>query len=732
MLGTNDTRTASKWQACEVRTPIRGYVIGHQTNDLYLSRRDDLGRPRPRLAAAMWVVVALVAALSSNAKPVLARAKAPTIKAVGGLRGWFEPGDHVVIRATVSTDELVDGRVEVSSQTSTYTVSRTLQVAAGTEKEVRLVVPSPAQEAASVDVRLMKGGQELAKTTVKFSTSDTVELVGVMPGLAARAGKVPKTTQLLNGLGRAEIDELSDESFGMGASALEVYDTIMAVGGDLQSLDSVGQASLFGWINHGGRLLLDDDAGLSLLPQQWRPLGTYALAGRGEIRVVKGLASAGKFAEIIEPSASNNVSEAGVFFGAEGFGNVQNDLAARAGVRLPTLTPILLALVGYVILVGPLSYAVLRRRRRLASAWVVIPVMALLTGAAVLVTASRWRDNGHPAAVAFVDGYPGGSESQVTMLAFNRSGGTSRITMPQGWQLDESQGGLDNFEVRHQFSAANDGGLFQSRLEPGQVTTGEFVGPSGDVGLDVQALASGKKISGKVTNNSGSRLADVAVFSSGDAELIGPLDSGQSKTFALDAQPLPAGFSLVDRVWSRPEQGIGNGKPSDLAEFGVWAAASTRTSLYPIGMVRAAGWTDDRPIETNAGALTPTRTVVTQTAIVLQGEGSLSAGAVRTVQVRAPFNQFGGGNGDSAIRYLLPPDLPEQTLVVDAAFGMKSLEFWDGKTWLKVPLQNRLAVVPATAIRAGAVLTRIRPDANFSFDPNQVLLLRGATTKDKI
>ena len=707
-------------------------MIGQQRTDLHRPLRRDLGRRTVAFATAAGLVIAVVAAVSANARPASARAKPPTIKAVGGLRGWFEPGDHVVILATVSSDELVDGRVEVSSQTSTYTVSRIVQVAAGTEKEVRVVVPSPSQEAAAVDVRLMKGGQELAKTTVKFSTSDTVELVGVMPGLAARAGKVPKTTQLLDGLGRAEIDELSDESFVMGASALEVYDTIIAVGGDLESLDSVGKASLFGWINHGGRLLLDDDAGLSLLPTQWRPVGTYALAGRGEIRVVQGLASAGKFAEIIEPSASNNTSEAGVFFGAEGFGSVQNDLAARAGVRLPTLTPILLALLGYVVVVGPLCYAVLRRRRRLASAWVLIPAIALVTGAGVLVTAGKWRDNGHPAAVAFVDGYPGGSESQVTLLAFNRSGGTSRISMPQGWQLHESQGGFNNFEVRHQFSAANDGALFQSRLEPGQVTTGEFVGPSGDVGLDVQALASGKKITGKVTNTSTERLADVAVFSSGDAELIGSLEPGQSKTFAIDAQPLPAGFSLVDRVWSRPEQGIGNGNASELAEFGVWASASTRTSLYPIGLVRAAGWTDDRPIETNTGSLTPTRTVVTQTAIVLQGDGSLSSGAVRTVQVRAPFNQFGGGNGDSAIRYLLPPDLPQQTLVIEAAFGMKSLEFWDGKTWLKVPLKSRLAVVPTAAIRAGAVLARIRPDANFSFDPNQVLLLRGATAKDKI
>jgi hypothetical protein len=114
------------------------------------------------------------------------------------------------------------------------------------------------------------------------------------------------------------------------------------------------------------------------------------------------------------------------------------------------------------------------------------------------------------------------------------------------------------------------------------------------------------------------------------------------------------------------------------------------------------------------------------------GDGPLSSGAMRTVQVRSPFNQFGGGNGDSAMRYLLAPDMTDQTLVVDAAIGMTSLEFWNGRTWRRAPVTKRLAVVPAEAIRDGVVLLRIQVDPTFSFDPNQVLLMRGATERDGV
>ena len=600
-----------------------------------------------------------------------------------------------------------------------------------------LVAPPALDPGAEMEVQFVSDGKVLVKTRLKLSVSDTVELVGVMPGIAARIGKVPKSAQLLSGLGRAEIEEIGDEVFTLGATALSTYDTIVAAGGDLQSLDDLGKSSLYSWLNHGGRLVLDDDAGNALLPAAWQPdEAAYALAGRGEVRLVNGLASAGKFSDIIEPSSPSGVSETGVGFGAtEIFSSAQDDLAKRAGVRLPSLTPILFGLLAYIIVVGPLCYLVLRRRRRLAAAWVAIPTIAVVAAVVVLFSARSWRDNGKPAAVAFVDGYPGGSESQVTLLSFQRSGGVARVTTPAGWQIQSTQLGFNSFDVQHRFTMSNDGSLFQARLEPGQVTSAEFVGPSLDVGLNITAVAAGKKITGTVTNNSGTRLADVAVFGAGDADKVGALEPGESSDYSIDAQPLPFGFTLVDRVWSRPENPAGpagSGPASELAEFGVWGSASTHLPMYPIGLVRAAGWTDDRLAETVTGSPLPTRTVVTETTVVQPGEGPLSSGAIRTTQVRSPFNQFGGGNGESAIRYVLPPNAATQKLVVEAAFGMDVLQFWDGKTWQKVTLKNRLAVVPPAALRNGAVLMRIQPDANFGFDPSQVLLMRGATDKDKV
>ena len=63
--------------------------------------------------------------------------------------------------------------------------------------------------------------------------------------------------------------------------------------------------------------------------------------------------------------------------------SVANSLAGDAGLRLPRLT-ILLGFLGlYIVVVGPITALVLRRRRRPEMAWVAVPTLALLfTGVA--------------------------------------------------------------------------------------------------------------------------------------------------------------------------------------------------------------------------------------------------------------------------------------------------------------------------------------------------------------
>ena len=632
----------------------------------------------------------------------------------------------------MTSSETIDGEIEVVLPFANTSVTRRVQVAGSTTKQVFVVVPTTFDQR-DVSVRFTVGGDVVAEERLTLTTSSSVEIVGIMPALATRLGDVPEQVQLASDLGRAQLQEIPDEYFTLGPAALEAYDTIVGVGGDLAALDAGGRGNLLAWLNHGGRLLLDDDAGLDVLPEAWRPgPAGYAWAGRGEVRFVDGAATAGRFGDIIEPSSSSPTEQPGGFFGAtEGGSSIQEDLARRAGVKLPSLTPILVGMVIYVLVVGPLLYVGLRMWRRLALGWALVPLLAVVSAGAILVVARDFRDGGRPAAVAFSDGFPGGSEDQVAMLTFTRSGGTSRIAFPTGWQVTASLNGFQNFDIAHLFASTPESGTFEARLEPGQVTDAAFVGLGGDVGLSVTARTVDATIVGTVTNSTPGTLADVAVFSAGDSQLIGTLAPGESKDYEMTARPLPQVFGLAQSVWSRPDQGLGFGTASDKAEFAIWSLASERLALYPTGLVRAAGWTDDLGTSSNAGTSVATRTVLTSTAPVLPGDGPLSEGAVRTVQVRSPFDQFGGGTGDAALRYLLPPGIADQPLEVSAAVGMKSLEFWDGEEWMDVPIDQRTAAVPPEAVRDGVVLMRIQSDVNFTFDPGQILFLHGVDPEDE-
>jgi hypothetical protein len=694
-----------------------------------------LGRTCASVVAAIAGAALLFPAAGSNAQQAVAvgpawAADSVTMTVTAGVRGWYDIGNHVVVSAEISSDTTIEGELEITLPFANTSVSRDVQVAGGTTKQVLIVIPTGFDQGNGYQATLSASGHTVTKR-VQLTSSTTVEVVGVLPTLATRLADVPDQVSLTSDLGRAQIEVIPDEYFTLGPTALEVYDTIVGVGGDLTTLDSIGRANLLSWLNSGGRLLLDDSANLDVLPEEWRPVeavtgGRYAWAGLGEVRIVDGALSAGRFEDLIEPSSASPSEQPGGFFGPmEGGAPVQFDLAERAGVRLPSLTPILMGMLVYVLIVGPLLYIGLRLWRRLAFAWVLIPALAVITGAVVLVVGRDFRDSGRPAAVTFADGYPGGSEEQYSILTFTRSGGTTRVSVPQGWQISPSISGFGNFEVAHQFTAGTDASTMQARLEPGQVTDATFVGLGGMVGLQVEAHIDDRSIVGTVTNSTPGPLADVAVFSAGGARSIGALAAGESKDFTLPGKPLPQVFGLAQNVWSQPGQGIGAGKASVKAEFSAWAAASERVALYPTGLVRVAGWTDDRPNPTASGGGVVTRSVITTTTPVVQDSGVQQAGAVRAVQVRPPFDQFGGGTGDSAIRFLLPTTYAGEPLAIDTIANMKSLDLWNGTDWVTVDVAKREVLVPPDAVLDGRVLIRVAADPNFAFDPNQLVFLHG-------
>ena len=684
---------------------------------------------------APLAALALLTALASLFVAPTASATAPedetglTLDVTGGLRRWHDPGDHVVLAAEVSADELFEGRLEVALGSGS-TVSKSVQVAGGTTKTFLIVTPTSV-EVAPLEVRLFDDdGNMQRRLTVTLRVAEAVELVGVLPALATQVGEVPQQVNLAaDEGGNAQLDELSLEQMGLGSAALDVYDTIIGTTSDLRSLQPAQLDSLLGWLNRGCRLLLDDDDDLTALPSEWRPEGvTWAFAGRGEVRIVDGQASSGRWSAIIDPSGASSSEYAGFFGISEQLGSVQQDLARRAGVRLPSMVPLLVPLVTYWLLVSIVLFFLLKSMRRLTLAWVAIPVLAALTAGSVLWYGQQWRSAGQPAFTAFVDGYPGGGDSTASLLAFSRDGGTVRVDLPAGWQSDSELawyflGAPSN--ISPDIEAGADGSQLRVRLEPGQVTTANLRGPAADAGLTVEAGIVDDTIVGTVRNTGPVTLHQVAVFGPGGAQLVGTLEPGQEGEFEFRSGALPPGFTLANRVWDGTSDPTA--EDGEMAELGIWSNASIGRVMFPSGMVRAAGWTTERPSGISLPGGHTATTVVTTTAHIQPGNGPLPGAAVRWTMVRSPFTQF-GGTSDTIYRYVVPPSINlNQPLVLQLPAGLPSIELWNGSGWIEAEPVKGLVSVPRTFLIDGVLMARVPNDGEFFFSGDQAPELRGGS-----
>ncbi len=402
------------------------------------------GRPRrlpPRRSArcavrGLALIAIPVIAGASSASPSANAAQAGAVLEIDApLTTEYGFNDSVVVSATIKADGLIDGEVTATADLSSTTVVTPVQIAGGAEAKVFMVVPMPGfnNGNTSVTVVLRDGNEVVSEEKVTFSHRSDVDVTGVLPQLRASLAQLPNRVQLEPDVRGSQFAVLAPEIAAMGPAALSQLDTIAGSSSDLATLEPDARQALLGWLNSGGRLLIDDDADLTALPPEWRPTDVgYATAGLGEVRLSAGKAAAGKWKEILLPAELDSF-DSPFGFGNEMFADPQASLARRAGVTPPSLSPILIGLGIYVVVVGPVLYLVLRAMRRLTLAWLVIPALAALVAGAVVITGGAWRRGGDPVANLARQIHPGGSTVRSETLLFNRRGGETTVAAPAGW-----------------------------------------------------------------------------------------------------------------------------------------------------------------------------------------------------------------------------------------------------------------------------------------------------------
>jgi hypothetical protein len=474
--------------------------------------------------------------------------------------------------------------------------------------------------------------------------------------------------------------------------------------------------------------MLDDAAAVDDLPEAWHPgpMGN-AWADLGEIRLTDGRALSGDWAEIIQPTIVGTPAAMG---SSEMMMDPQQDLARRAGLDLPSITPLVLGIALYAVVLGPIVYLVLRRMRRLTLGWFLIPAVAVLTAGGVAVAGGGALRNGNPATATFLQDSAAGGYAMSNVLTFSDSGGRSDVDLPAGWALS---GATDMFWgngriVPIEIISNGDGTSRSSvTLEATQANVRLYAGTTTSAGLTTTAAWDGdREVSGTVTNGTDVTLHDVAVFAGDDEALVGDLGPGETADWSMNAVR-NLRFNWDQRgaaVWGDPFGGPvpfnRDGKPADIdsdasgmVEFGVWGAASGDIDMFPTGMARVVGWTDELSSLLIPGEDTSSRTAITSLSPVTGDDDAVHAATTRTVAVRSPFFAPVPGN-DQVFRYVLPTAAdPDQLFVVGIGqVDAEEIAFWDGSDWVEGDATLDAIPVPDEAIRGGAVLVRTDVDMN--------------------
>jgi len=151
-----------------------------------------------------------------------------------------------------------------------------------------------------------------------------------------------------------------------------------------------------------------------------------------------------------------------------------------------------------------------------------------------------------------------------------------------------------------------------------------------------------------------------------------------------------------------------------MVEFGVWGMASTDVELFPMGMARAVGWTDEIPSQLIDGDDASTATAISTLAPVTNDDHAVGAPTTRAQAVRGPFGFNAGMVNDQVFRFVLPPDAnPDELYLTDHVnLNIHELSFWDGAAWVEADPEDEMLLVPAEAIRGGVILVKTDVDMN--------------------
>jgi hypothetical protein len=529
------------------------------------------------------------------------------------------------------------------------------------EKTYRLYAQPPGF-GRELEISLVSGASTIATTTAKFAIHDPTQLVvGIV---AERPGDIIGDLDLLPNINNVKPVTIALDPAGLPTrvEAWGALDRLIWQDTDSASLSGEQLAAMRGWIAGGGRLIIvggtAGPSSLSAFPDAilpYRPTSTTDVApsslnallgevprgatdlpaltgtltegrplasvgdqtvaaertyGSGRVTIVgfdptaswlKGTSVAeGLWRRLIPPRASG-----GPVAGDDS--QIVQAASLLPSLALPPIGGLVALLGGYILLIGPINYLVLRRLDKREWAWVTMPALILVFavgayGFGTLLRGSELIVN----EVAIVRGAPGATEglAQAYLGVFSPSRGSYQLRVPGGALLsspvsgdmftsDGTQASLDVLQgdpARIRDLGVGFGSMRTVRAESAVTVP--------LIKADLRLVDS--RLKGTVTNASNQRLLSPAVALGGTVaklsdlapgatanidvalqaaqpgqqlsdKIVGPVFFGDPRQLGEDSARQYARHTIVDQLSYDPNFGFTGQLPADGAVFMAWA-----------------------------------------------------------------------------------------------------------------------------------------------------------------
>jgi hypothetical protein len=248
-------------------------------------------------------------------------------------------------------------------------------------------------------------------------------------------------------------------------------------------------------------------------------------------------------------------------------GPVVSLLATMPSLALPPIEGLLLLLLGYILLVGPVNYLVLRRLDRREWAWVTIPLLIVgFTGLAFGIGATLRGTDVIVNQLALVRAAPGtdAAQAQVYLGVFSPTRGSYDVGIPGGALLSAPYSGEG-------FGQAGSQGLDVVQGDParvralavgyGTLRAVRAEAPVTAPRLEADLALVGDRVVGTIRNASDRLLRQPAVVLGTGVVVLGDLAPGATAWIDLRAEPESFGRALSERIFGA-QQFTPDGRPT--------------------------------------------------------------------------------------------------------------------------------------------------------------------------